>query len=479
MVKKTDKTRLMIVDDEQSMREFLCIMLGKEGYDVVGLPSGAKAIEYFKDNPVELVITDMNMPGMDGLELLKKLKEVSPDVIVIIITAYASVDTAIEAMKAGAYDYFTKPFNVDDIKIHMKRALEWRRLERENTLLKKDFQTKYGFDNLVGTSRPMVEVYELIKSVAGTKTNVLIAGPSGTGKELVARAVHNESPRRDKPFVTINCGAIPESLLESELFGHRKGAFTGAIANKTGLAEMADGGTLFLDEITELPLNLQVKLLRFIQERTVRSVGATDERAVDIRLIAATNRNVEEEVSAGRFREDLFYRLNVIRIDIPPLSARSEDIVPLAKYFLGKYNSEHGKSIESISEEALQFLLSYSYPGNVRELENAIERAVAIETSESLSASSLPPTITGGGTSKLKSGAEEGSIEPPEGLFDGVSAEGVDLEGILLKYEHHIITEALRASGGVKKKAAVLLGISFRSLRYKLAKYEEEGGEEL
>lgn len=472
----------MIVEDEQSMREFLCIMLGKEGYDAVGLSSGAKAIEYFKSNPVELVITDMNMPRMDGLELLKALKEISPDVIVIIITAYASVDTAIEAMKAGAYDYFTKPFNVDDIKIHLKRALEWKRLERENTILKKDFQSKYGFDNLIGTSRPMVEVYELIKSVAGTKTNVLIVGQSGTGKELVARAVHNESPRRDRPFVTINCGAIPENLLESELFGHRKGAFTGAIANKVGLAEMADGGTLFLDEITELPLNLQVKLLRFIQDRTVRSVGATDERSVDIRIIAATNRNVEEEVKGGNFREDLFYRLNVIRIDIPPLSARNEDIIPLAKHFLDKYNSEHEKSVDNISEGAMKLLMAYAYPGNVRELENAIERAVAIESGQSLSADSLPPTMRVGSSSKLKDGTEGGVSEPPllptKVLFEGISAEGIDLEGIVSKYERQIITEALKASGGVKKKAAVLLGISFRSLRYKLAKYEEEGGEE-
>ncbi len=470
MVKASAKRRLMVVDDEESMREFLCIMLGKEGYDVVGFSSGERAVEYFKANPTELVITDMSMPGMDGLELLKTLKEISPEVIVIIITAYASVDTAIEAMKAGAYDYFTKPFNVDDINIHIKRALEWRRLEVENALLKKDFQSKYGFDNLIGASPPMVEVYDLIKSVAGTKTNVLIVGQSGTGKELVAKAVHNESPRRDKPFVTINCGAIPENLLESELFGHRKGAFTGAIANKTGLAEMADGGTLFLDEITELPLNLQVKLLRFIQDRTVRSVGATDERSVDIRLIAATNRDVEEEVSKGSFREDLFYRLNVIRIDLPPLSARGEDIISLAKYFLNKYNSEHGKSVKNLSDEAAELLLGYGYPGNVRELENAIERAVAIESGESLSAESLPPTITGMGGSKSTDKAETDNESP----IKEIPPEGVDLEGILFDYERRIVEEALKASGGVKKKAAVLLGISFRSLRYKLAKYEEE-----
>jgi two-component system response regulator PilR (NtrC family) len=461
----------MVVDDEKSMRDFLGIMLEKEGYHVETFPSAEDALEYFKDNRCDLVMADLKMPGMGGVELLKALKGLSPDVVVMVITAYASVDTAIEAMKAGAYDYFTKPFNVDDIKMHVKRALEWRKLERENILLKKDLKTKYGFNNLIGTDPKMVEIYELIMSVAGTKTNVLITGESGTGKELVSRAIHYESDRRDKPFVTINCGAIPENLIESELFGHQKGAFTGAVANKAGLVELADGGTFFLDEVTELPFNLQVKLLRFIQERNIRRVGGTADITVDIRLIAASNKDVEREVREGRFREDLFYRLNVIRINVPPLRERKDDIVLLVRHFIERLSEEHSKSIKGISKEALNLLCEYDYSGNVRELGNAIERAVAVETKDQISPESLPQSIRDYGKMPPPSQvpAPSTGTDPAEAVK--IPPGGIDLEKTVRDFEKVIITEALRKAGGVKKKAAELLGLSFRSMGYKLSKY--------
>jgi two-component system response regulator PilR (NtrC family) len=462
------KASIIVVDDEQSMRDFLGIMLKKEGYDVETFPTGEDALEYFKDNRCDLAIVDLKMPGMGGMELIKAVKGLSPDVITIVVTAYASVDTAIEAMKAGAYDYFTKPFNVNDIKMHVRRALEWRTLERENILLKKDLKTKYGLSNLLGTAPKMLEIYELIMSVAGTKTNVLITGESGTGKELVARAIHYEGDRKNKPFVTINCGAIPENLLESELFGHQKGAFTGAVANKVGLVELADGGTFFLDEVTELPFNLQVKLLRIIQERNFRRVGGTADITVDIRLIAASNKDVEKEVHGGRFRKDLFYRLNVIRINVPPLRERKSDVPLLVKHFMGKYIEEHGKKMKGISEEALNLLVEYDYSGNVRELENAIERAVAVETKDFISPDSLPPSIREYVKMPLLSRASS-STDPAEAIE--IPPDGIDLEKAVEDFEMAIITEALRKAGGVKKKAAELLGLSFRSMRYRLSKY--------
>src|SRR3990172_614414 len=444
--------KIMVVDDEKSMREFLEIMLKKEGYDVASFDSGEAAVERFKKAPCDLVITDLRMPGMGGVNLLKAMKGLDNGVMVIMITAYASVDSAVEAMKSGAYDYFTKPFNVEEIKLNIKRALEVRRLERENILLKKDIKSRYGLSNIVGASRKMAEVYGFIMSIAAAKANVLITGESGTGKELVARAIHNESPRKEKPFVTVNCGAIPESLVESELFGHARGAFTGAVYEKAGLAEMADGGTLFLDEITELPLNLQVKLFRFIQEKSFRRVGSTNDISVDMRLIAATNKDVEKEVEGKRFREDLFYRLNVIRIHIPPL-----------------------KEIKKISGEALNCLMDYDYSGNVRELENAIERAVALEAKDCISVESLPPSIR---NRCVKEGSpatpgDKGTVTGPGASTVTIPPEGIDLEEAVSEFEKNIIKEALKKAGGVKGKAAKLLGISFRSIRYKLGKYDE------
>ncbi|MBI5235396.1 MAG: sigma-54-dependent Fis family transcriptional regulator [Deltaproteobacteria bacterium] len=461
-----EKDNIVIVDDEKDMREFLEIMLRKEGYDVHGFSSGQTALDYCRDSRCDLAITDLKMPGMSGVDFLKALRETSPDAPVIMITAYASVDTAIEAMKAGAYDYFTKPFKVDEIKLNIKKALRLKSLENENVLLKNDLKSRFGFSGIVGTSRKMNEVYQLIMSVASTRSSVFITGESGTGKELAARAIHNEGDRRDAPFVAINCGAIPENLIESELFGHQRGAFTGAVSNKEGLAERANGGTLFLDEITELPLHLQVKLLRFIQERAFRRVGGTADIAVDIRLVAASNRDIEAEVKAGRFREDLFYRLNVIRLSLPALRDRKEDIPQLARYFLEKYSNPLGKDIKGISEPAMRCLVDYGYSGNVRELENIMERAVTLEGSSLITSESLPPNILHGQSSaqpSLESSSNRASIAVPD--------SGIDLEKAMEEIERAAINDALRKAGGVKTKAAELLGLSFRSMRYKLSKY--------
>jgi two-component system response regulator PilR (NtrC family) len=471
------KEKILIVDDEKSMRDFLKIMLVKEGYEVKSFSRGEAAIKHFKDNQVDLVISDIRMQGMDGVELLKELKAIDEEVPVLMITAYASVDTAIDAMKSGAYDYFTKPFNNEEIKIHIKRALERRRLMQENIVLKQDIKSKQGFFGLIGSSKKMEELYRLVMSVAPTKTNIFITGKSGTGKELFARAIHQESPRNEKPFVALNCGAIPENLIESELFGHQKGAFTGAVCNKDGMVEMADGGTLFLDEITELPLQLQATLLRFIQERVFRRVGGTKDLSVDVRLVAASNRDLEQEVKDGRFREDLFYRLNVIRIELPTLKERAEDIPLLARHFLGKYSAELDKDIKRFSEEAIAFLLDYDYSGNVRELENIIERAVALELTDSITAASLPAYITDLSSQGVKAAGKDmkGSLIDIEKVISNIEVPegGIDVERIVNEFERNMIMDALEKSEGVKTKAAELLGLSFRSFRYKLAKYDK------
>ena len=461
---KRRKATIVVVDDEKDMRDFLDIMLRKEGYDVECMPSADSALAFCRGNGFDLVITDLKMPGMNGVELLRAVKELDRDVPVIMITAYASVDTAIDAMKAGAYDYFTKPFKLDEIKLNIRNALSFRNLKRENERLRKDIKSRNGIANLIGESHAMEEVHVLIRSISRAKANVFITGESGTGKELVARAIHYEgiaaNGGEQSPFVAINCGAIPENLIESELFGHARGAFTGAVSSKEGLVEQADGGTLFLDEITELPLHLQVKLLRFIQERNFRRVGSTSDITVDLRIIAASNKDVETEVREGRFREDLFYRLNVIRINIPTLRERKEDIPLLAAHFIEKYSKVHGKSVKEISSEAMGLLVSYDYSGNIRELENLIERAITLETSEVLTPGSLPGYLKDRG---LEMAGEQALKVPSDGL---------DLEKTVEEFEKAIIADALRKSGGVKKKAAELLGLSFRSMRYKLSKYD-------
>ncbi len=453
------KDKILVADDEQSMREFLDIMLKKEGYKVSLASNGEEVGKLVENDLFDLVLLDIRMPKLDGIAALKKIKASAPETIVIMITAYASADTAIKAMKEGAYDYITKPFKVDEIKLIIKNALEKKNLQKENVLLKQAVRDRFHFGNIIGQSPKMVVLYDLLEKVSPTKTNILVTGESGTGKELVAKAIHYNSPRKEKPFVTLNCGAIPESLIESELFGHMKGAFTDAIATKKGLFEVADEGTIFLDEISELPLLMQVKLLRVLQDKEFKRVGGTEDIRVDVRIISATNKDLEEAVKAKRFREDLFYRLNVIQIKLPSLRERKEDVPLLANHFLKKYSDELNKNISKISPEALQILLNYEYPGNVRELQNIIERAVALESSQELTPNNLNSYLSE--SSLLKKGPVD--IDIPN--------EGVDLEKIVEDLERTLLLKALDKTKGIKKKAAELLHINFRSMRYRLEKY--------
>ena len=377
------------------MREFLEIMLQKDGYEVLTASDGPEALDRIENDLYDLAIVDIQMPMMNGIEVLKKINESSPETTVIMITAYASHETAIEAMKLGAYDYITKPFKIDEIKLVIKKALDKKKLERENTRLRKELETQYGFGNIIGRSPAIVKVFELIKRVSELNVNVLITGESGTGKELVARAIHYSGSRHEKPFVPVNCGAIPETLMESELLGYRKGAFTGAMRDKKGLFEEANNGTIFLDEIGEMPLHLQVKLLRALEEKEVRPLGSTETVKIDVRVIAATNKKLEEEVAQNRFREDLFYRLNVIKIVLPPLRERRIDISPLAIHFVNRYSAEMGKDIRGITPKALEILENYHYPGNVRELDNIMARCVALESSNVIRQETLPQLVSG------------------------------------------------------------------------------------
>jgi len=460
------KDKILVADDEKSMREFLDIMLKKEGYKVTLASNGEEVMKLIEKDIFDLALVDIRMPRQDGISVLKRIKSISPETVVIVITAYASADTAIKAMKEGAYDYIMKPFKIEEIKLIIQNALEKKHLQNENLLLKQVVRDRYHFENIIGQSSRMLDLYDLLEKVAPTKTNILIAGESGTGKELAAKAIHYNSPRKDKPFVTLNCGAIPESLIETELFGHMKGAFTDAISTKKGLFEVADEGTLFLDEISELPLMMQVKLLRVLQDREFKRVGGTEDIRVDVRIISATNKDLEEAVREKQFREDLFYRLNVIQIKIPSLRERKEDIPLLTSHFLKKYSEELGKQISQISPEALRILVQYDYPGNVRELQNIIERAVALETSQELTAQNLNSYI------------EEQLPLKRKPLDLEIPSEGVDLEKIVEDVERTLLLKALDRTQGIKKKAAALLHINFRSMRYRLEKYGLNNGEE-
>ena len=458
------KNKILVVDDEKSMREFLEIMLRRDGYEVEIAESGPKALEKIEKRFFDAIICDVKMPEIDGLGVLKKVKETWPDTAVIMITAYASTETAVEAMKQGALDYITKPFKVEEIRIIIKRALERKCLERQNKLLKKQLDGSDTRSLIIGTSAAMQRVFSLVEKIADTPTNVLLTGESGTGKELVAKAIHYESARIEQPFVTIHCGAIPENLIESELFGHIKGSFTGAIQNKIGLLEMANGGTVFLDEVGEIPPPMQVKLLRFIQERTFRRVGCTENISVNVRIICATNKDLEEEIEQGTFREDLYYRLNVIQIELPPLRQRKEDVQVLAEHFVTKYAAALNRKIDRISDEAMERLTNYAYPGNVRELENILERAVALEASSLIQAASLPSDIIHGVRREWShSGKGQDFFRLPD--------EGVHLEDLVEDIEKKLILQALERTHGVKKRAAELLHVSFRSFRYRLEKY--------
>jgi len=452
------KARILVVDDEKSMRDLLSITLAKEGYDVLTAAGGEPAIEALHRESVDAVITDLRMPKVDGLQVLRVAKEISPDMAVIVITAVASTETAVEAMKLGAYDYITKPFKLDEVNLIVRNALERKRLRDENLYLRRQLETQHRFENIIGKSHVIAEVFDTIRKIADSPSTAMVTGESGTGKELVARAIHFNSFRRDKPFVSVNCGAIPEGLMESELFGHVRGAFTGAVSNKVGLFSAAEAGTLFLDEITEIPALLQVKLLRAIQVREIRRVGDTKDIKTDVRLIAASNRNLEEAVQEGILREDLFYRLNVIPIQLPPLRERREDIPLLVAHFLQKFSKELGKDVRAVTPEAMAVLERYRWPGNIRELENVLERAIVLGAGDMLGIDALPESVR---RERPVKGLD--SVDLPE--------DGLDLEATLDAIESRYLQRALDKTGGVQTKAADLLKMTFRQFRYKLQKH--------
>ncbi|CUS34533.1 Acetoacetate metabolism regulatory protein AtoC [Candidatus Nitrospira nitrosa] len=457
--------KILVVDDEQSLREVLSIMLKRAGYAVTIAMDGEDAVELLQKEIFDLVITDLRMPKVDGMEVLKAVKSASPETVVLIITAFASADSAVEAMKQGAYDYLTKPFQVDEVQLIIRNALEKRRLTTENMLLKREMASQSSFAQLVGQSEAIQRVFEVVRKVADSKSNVLICGESGTGKELVARAIHYNSARSALPFVAVNCSAVPETLLESELFGHMKGSFTGAIANKAGLFEIANGGTIFLDEIGDTTPTIQVKLLRVIQEREFRRVGGSQDIKVDVRIVAATNKDLEKAVADGSFREDLYYRLDVIPIRLPPLRMRTGDIPLLVNHFLERFAKESGKPKPVFSSDAMHVLLEHEWRGNVRELENLIERVVAF---------SVDGPVT---EADVRGWLHRPTAPPPvQGMPLDLTDEGVDLEGLINGIEKDLLLKALERSKWVKKKAARMLRLNTRSFRYRLEKYAIKGG---
>ena len=457
--------RILVVDDERSMRELLSIVLRREGYEVLLAEDGRSAIELLGRQPIDLLISDIKMPDMSGVEVLRAAKKIDQDILAIMITAFASTDTAIEAMRLGACDYLSKPFDVDLLKMKVREKIDNRQLRQENVLLKRTLGLSHQFTNIIGRSGAMLDVFKMVESVARTTSTILLTGESGTGKGLVAQAIHFHSLRRDKPMVAVNCGAIPEALLESELFGHMRGAFTGAESNKKGLLELAEKGTIFLDEIGEMSAVMQVKLLRVLQERKFRRVGGLEELTADIRVVAATNQDLTKAIQDGRFREDLYYRINVIPIALPPLRERREDIPLLAEHFLAKYAAQMEKPISTIAHETLDLLMLHNWPGNIRELENVMERAVALESTRTVLPESLPPAIRA---------ARAGAAMPsgPGAAIQAFPESGFDLEAHVKDIERGYIAAALQRAGGVQVRAAALLGMSFRSFRYYVKKYD-------
>ena len=450
--------RLLVVDDEASIRDMLAFFFHKRGFEVLTASSFAEGVAAAGRLTPDIVLSDIKMPDGNGLDLLRKVKADSPKIPVIMITAHTSTQDAIEAMKAGAVDYIAKPFNMEELAMIVDRALGEKNLLDENVYLKQELAAKYTFANIIGKGSRMQEIFRTIERIGKVSTTVLITGESGTGKELIARAIHYTSSRKDKKFVSINCGALPETLLESELFGHERGAFTGAVRDKRGLFAEADDGTLFLDEISETTPTMQVKLLRAIQEKLIRKVGGNEETSVDVRIIAATNKDLTALVSEGRFREDLFYRINVIPIVLPPLRSRNEDIAPLTQHFIGKICKEQKIPEKKISTEAMRLLEAYPWPGNVRELENTLERTVALEPGPVITVSSLPEAIALGVRTRV-----------PD--FESLPAEGINLEAYLEAVGKRLMREALDRCDGVQTKAAELLRMSFRSFRYYAKKY--------
>ncbi len=454
---------ILVVDDERSMREFLEIFLLKRGHDVSVAESAEVAFDRLSKTEFDLVVTDLRMPGKGGMDVLRETKRLWPDTQVIVMTAYSTTETAIEAMREGAYDYLGKPFKINEVGVVIDKALEKRQLLVTNQRLNREVRKQFAVESIVGTSQGMKAVFDTVQKVAATKASVLVVGESGTGKELIAKAIHYNSSRSEKPLVVVNCGAIPDALMESELFGHVRGSFTGAYADKRGLFEEAEGGTLFLDEIGEMTTHLQVKLLRAIQERRIKRVGGVKEIPLDVRIVAATNRNLEEEVKRGGFREDLYFRLNVIQVNIPPLRERREDIPLLSHYFLQRYNEEMGRRIKGFTSETMALLEGYDYPGNIRELENIVQRCVTFETSEWVHASSLPPRMVGA-VKELAAGSMTAAA--PQSF-----SEEHNLDHYIEEIERQFVVVALQESHGNMTEAARKLGVSFRSMRYKLSKY--------
>lgn len=447
--------RILIIDDEENMLHMLKTILSKEGYEIITAGNGIEGLEKIETNLFDTILCDLRMPEMDGLSFLKTVKVKNTDSTIIMMSAYGTIDLAVEAMKQGAYDYISKPFKPDEIILTLKKAEERERLRKENILLKKEIKKEFGFENIITKNDKMLQIFETIHKISDYDTSVLIIGESGTGKELVAKAIHYDSKRSGKPFIAINCGAIPENLLESELFGYVKGAFTDANQNKKGLFEEADGGTILLDEIGELPSNLQVKLLRALQEGEVRKVGDTKQIKLDVRIIAATSKNLGQEVRKDSFREDLFYRLNVIQIDLPPLRERREDIPLLINHFINRYNGKHHLKAKNISSAALNILVEYDWQGNIRELENAIERAVILSEGSCIEVSALPPDIR-----KLKAPGEKEMVN-----------DEYSIKRIHLIMEEQLIKKALDKTKGNRTQAAKLLEISHPSLLSKMKEF--------
>lgn len=448
--------KILVIDDEKSILDLLTVVFKKEGYRVKTSLSAKKALELIDKEKFNLILSDIKLPELSGFEILKHVKEKNPDIPVVMITAYGNVKQAVEALKAGALDYVVKPFDVDELKIIIAQGLEKQRLKEENILLKMQLKKKYSDENIIGKSKKIREIYSMIEKIADTDSTILITGESGTGKEMAAREIHGISPRQENRFVSINCGALPENLLESELFGHVEGSFTGAVADKKGMFEVAQKGTLFLDEIGEMAPWTQVKLLRTLQDKKTRKVGSTEEITVDVRIIAATNQDLKKKIEEGKFRDDLFYRLNVISFEMPPLRERKEDLSLFVSHFLQKYSQKMGKNMKRIAPEVMKIFESYPWPGNIRELENVIERVVAIEERETITENSLPEELL---TSHRK---EDTSL-----LFQG----DFNLNSYLDEIAQNYIKQARLLAGGNLKKAASLLGVSYRTLRYLIDKY--------
>jgi len=450
--------RILLIDDDEALRESLEMILSAEGYEVLTADRGETALELIETSTVDAVLCDLRMPGLDGFDLLPQITRQLPGAPIILMSAHGTDDLAIEAIQRGAYDYLAKPFQPSEVRLTLLKAHEREQLRRKSELLQRDMRQSLGERSIVAASDGMIELLEMLDRTAGYKSTVLVTGESGTGKEVIARAIHAQSPRRESPFVAVNCGAIPENLLESELFGHARGAFTGANRAHRGLFTEADQGTLFLDEIAEMPVALQVKLLRAIQEEEIRPVGESKSRQVDVRVIAATARNLEREIAEGRFREDLFYRLNVVRLEVPPLRDRRDDIPLLVDHFLARFREQLGRPVRAVADDALDLLVEYAWPGNVRELENLIERAVILSDGETVEASALPPGVS----TSVSTKAIAEDDDPDEDLC---------LKRARQAFEAGVIRKALARTGGNRTHAAKVLEISHRALLYKIKGY--------